>query len=38
MPSRVESIAGRFMKSPEKITMGKRNEGASNIEHICYMV
>ncbi|MFN2424123.1 MAG: DEAD/DEAH box helicase [Cryomorphaceae bacterium] len=38
MPSRVESIAGKFMDKPIKITVGKRNEGASNIEHVYYMV
>lgn len=38
MPSKVESIAGKYMRDPLKITVGKRNEGASNISHVYYMV
>ena len=38
MPKEVEKIAKRFMKSPEEIVIGTRNEGASNVRHIYYMV
>lgn len=38
MPPRVESMAGKYMHQPLKVTVGKRNEGAANIEHVYYMV
>ena len=38
MPKELLSIADKYMKDPVEITIGKRNSGADNIEHICYMV
>ena len=38
MPKEVRKIANKFMKNPLEITIGKRNVGAENVEHICYMV
>ncbi|MDE5643751.1 MAG: DEAD/DEAH box helicase [Muribaculaceae bacterium] len=38
MPAEVAKIAKRFMKSPEEIVVGNRNEGAKNVKHIYYMV
>ena len=38
MPNEVMAIANRYMKNPEEITVGKRNSGAENVEHVCYMV
>ena len=38
MPPEVSKIAARFMKEPEEIVVGTRNEGAANVRHIYYMV
>ena len=38
MPKEVEKIARRFMRTPEEIVVGTRNEGAANVRHIYYMV
>ena len=38
MPNEVAKIAKRFMKDPEEIVVGTRNEGAKNVRHIYYMV
>ncbi len=38
MPNEVARIAKRFMKEPEEIVVGTRNEGAKNVRHIYYMV
>lgn len=38
MPKEVERIARNYMNEPVQITVGKRNEGASNIEHVYYTV
>ena len=38
MPAEVAKIAKRFMKDPEEIVIGTRNEGATNVRHIYYMV
>ncbi len=38
MPAEVAKISKRFMKNPEEIVIGTRNEGAKNVCHIYYMV
>lgn len=38
MPKEVAKIATKFMKNPEEIVIGNRNEGAQNVKHIYYMV
>ncbi len=38
MPKEVERIARNYMNKPAEISAGKRNEGAENIKHICYLV
>ena len=38
MPKELLAITNKYMNSPIEITIGKRNSGAENIEHICYMV
>ncbi len=38
MPQEVAKISKRFMKDPEEIVVGTRNEGAKNVRHIYYMV
>ncbi len=38
MPSPLFSIANRYMKNPVEVTIGKRNAGAENVEHISYLV
>ncbi len=38
MPKEVERIASKYMKSPLEISVGKKNQGAENIEHIYYTV
>ncbi|MCH5219196.1 MAG: DEAD/DEAH box helicase [Muribaculaceae bacterium] len=38
MPSEVARIAKRFMKSPEEVVIGTRNQGAANVRHIYYIV
>jgi ATP-dependent RNA helicase DeaD len=38
MPYEVASIAKKYMINPMEISVGKRNAGAENVEHICYLV
>ena len=38
MPAEVLRISKKYMDNPQSITVGKRNEGASNIEHNYYVV
>ena len=38
MPKSVQSIAKNYMSNPHEITIGKRNAGSENVQHICYMV
>lgn len=38
MPKEIVAIANRYMKNHKEITVGKRNAGAENVEHVCYMV
>lgn len=38
MPFEVASIAKKYMNKPVEISIGKRNAGAENVEHICYFV
>lgn len=38
MPKEVRKIADRFMNDPLEITIGKKNVGAENVKHLCYMV
>ncbi len=38
MPNDVLRIANRYMKNPAEISVGKRNAGAANVEHVYYMV
>lgn len=38
MPSEVSKIAKKYMNDPVEITVGKKNSGASNIEHVNYVI
>ncbi len=38
MSQEIKSISKKYMKEPVEITIGKRNSGAENVNHICYMV
>jgi ATP-dependent RNA helicase DeaD len=38
MPKEVARIASSYMKTPAEISVGKKNEGAANIEHLFYQV
>jgi ATP-dependent RNA helicase DeaD len=38
MPKEVARIASSYMKKPAEISIGNKNEGAANIEHIYYIV
>ncbi len=38
MPTGVKSIAGNYMKDPVEIRIGKKNEGAKNVEHQYFVV
>lgn len=33
-----EDMAGRYLRNPQEIRVGKRNEGSSNVEHHLYVV
>jgi ATP-dependent RNA helicase DeaD len=37
MPREVAQIAGHYMKNPIEISIGRRNSGAENVVHKCYM-
>ncbi|MDR1719360.1 MAG: DEAD/DEAH box helicase [Dysgonamonadaceae bacterium] len=38
MPEGIAGIAKKYMRSPKEIVIGRKNEGASNVKHIYYMV
>jgi ATP-dependent RNA helicase DeaD len=38
MPREIAEIANKYMKSPEEISVGKRNAGAENVRHEYFMV
>lgn len=38
MPREVERIASKYMENPLEISVGKKNQGAENIQHIYYTV
>jgi ATP-dependent RNA helicase DeaD len=38
MPTEVRSIAANYMEKPFELTVGRKNEGAENIEHHYYIV
>lgn len=38
MPKEVLTMANKYMSKPLEVTIGKRNAGAENIEHVCYLV
>ncbi len=38
MPKEVMSIARKYMKEAEEITIGKKNSGSENVAHVFYMV
>ncbi|MEN8192040.1 MAG: DEAD/DEAH box helicase [Bacteroidota bacterium] len=38
MPKEVKKIANNYMHDSIEITIGKKNVGAENVSHICYMV
>ena len=38
MPNAVRKMANRFMKDPVEITIGKKNVGADNVNHVSYTV
>ena len=38
MPNEVMAIAKNYMHEPIEISVGKKNTGAENVEHLCYFV
>lgn len=38
MPKEIDSIAKKYMHSPEEFVVGTRNSGAENVRHIYYLV
>jgi ATP-dependent RNA helicase DeaD len=38
MPPEISKIAHKYMNNPVEITIGRKNEGAENVSHVCYMV
>ena len=38
MPKEIAKITRKYMKEPVEITIGRKNEGASSVRHIYYMV
>lgn len=38
MPNGIDSIAKNYMNNPERISIGKKNQGADNVKHIYYKV
>ena len=38
MPNEVSRIAKKYMSNPVEITVGNKNQGAENIQHVYYMV
>ncbi len=38
MPKEISKIARKYMNDPEEITVGAKNTGAENVDHVFYMV
>lgn len=38
MPNEIAKITRKYMQTPKEITIGRKNEGASSVKHIYYMV
>ncbi len=38
MPQEVRTIASRYMSNPFELTVGRKNEGAENMEHFYYVI
>ena len=38
MPNEVMAIAKNYMHEPIEVSVGKKNTGAENVEHLCYFV
>lgn len=38
MPSEVRAMANKYMNNPAEIIVGKKNAGAENVNHVCYLV
>jgi ATP-dependent RNA helicase DeaD len=38
MPKEIVAIANSYMSNPVEVTVGKRNAGAENINHVCFLV
>lgn len=38
MPKEVAKITKKYMQDPKEITIGRKNEGSSNVKHVYYMV
>lgn len=38
MPNEIAKITKKYMREPKDITIGRKNEGSSNVKHVYYMV
>lgn len=38
MPNEIAKITRKYMQEPKEITIGRKNEGSSNVKHVYYMV
>ncbi len=38
MPKEIAKITRKYMTDPKEITIGRKNEGSSNVKHVYYMV
>ncbi len=38
MPKEIGKITKKYMHAPKEITIGRKNEGSSNVKHVYYMV
>lgn len=38
MPKEISKITRKYMQDPKEITIGRKNEGSSNVKHIYYLV
>lgn len=38
MPAEIARIASKYMKNPQEISVGKKNTGAENVEHLFYLI
>lgn len=38
MPKEIAKITKKYMQEPKEITIGRKNEGSSNVKHVYYMV